>query len=181
MKKILLIPILFLFVACVPRYKIVKEYYPPKESSSLDSCKLKEQSCQDRCKANFDRCKIKADKEAEKLYKQKMKEYVNELEVYANLVDRYNFDREFDYYDPFFYGSRYCMVDPFFRRPLWHEPMFYLPNRPVKPSLEQEKLKSESKMCQLDCGCHDLYDECFLSFGGVIKNKKICIKNCPNE
>ncbi len=186
MKHIVIVWLALLFVGCSPKYRIVKTYHPPKSgaSSCLQSCELKLNNCKSHCEADFNRCKIKADQVAQKAYEQKLQSYHKALEAYASAVERYNMEVDFAYVgyygDPFCYG-RSPFYRGFFYDPFWYSPRIYLPPKPKKPSLEQEKLKAEGQMCRLDCGCQEIYDRCFSGCGGEIEQKKVCIENCPNE
>ena len=121
---------------------------------------------------------------AQKRYDEKMKLYVKELESYARELRRAQFERDFYYmsgfYDDFCFASPYHHYRGCGYRPFWYDPYpLYVGRPPQNPSLEAERLKAESEMCKLDCGCESLYDECFIAHGGVIKTKKVCIENCP--
>ncbi len=185
MRYIIVSLIVLLFSACSPKYKVVKEYKIPEASTnSIKSCQYKRDSCKTNCQAKFASCRLKADRVAKERYEQKMKIYVKELEDYAREVEMYELEMELNYFEPF--GYPYCRAAPFYgggfyRGVFWRDPRMYIGAKPQKPSLEQERLKAQSEICQLDCGCERLYDDCFMSHGGKIINKKICIKNCPDD
>jgi len=177
--------LLLFFSGCSPKYKVVKEYHSQNiNKSCINGCQMKLNECKQNCQAKFSTCKIEADKVAMQNYNQKMEAYHKALENYADAVQRYNLDMELEfafYDDPFCYGRSPFYHRPFFYDPFWRTPSYYLPPRPKKPSLEQEKLKVEAKMCDLDCDCGKKYDLCFSGCGGEIVNRKICIENCPSE
>ena len=191
MRYMILIFWIVFLSACSPKYKTVKEYMAPKvanENSSvcLGLCQNKKSSCKSKCKRAFDSCKIKAHKTADKRYKEKMDGYVKALEDYAQRAQQNDFDLNFAYIGPI--GYPYYNRSPYYRdrffmdSMFWYEPRFnYLGAKPKKPSLEAETLKAESEICDLDCGCSDGFDECFIGCGGSILNKKVCIENCPDE
>jgi len=191
MRYMILIFMIVFLSACSPKYKVVKEYVAPKISNGNSSvclglCQSKKSSCKSSCKRAFDSCKPKALKVANKRYEQKMKEYIKALEDYANQAQRNDFDLNFAYIGPigrpYYYDSPYYRDHFFMDRMFWYEPRYnYLGPKPKKPTLEAEKLKAEGEICDLDCGCSDGYDECFMGCGGSVLNKKVCIENCPDE
>ncbi len=190
MRSLVLLIVVLFFTACSPKYKVVKEYVPPIDISTnaltQAICAQKRDSCRSSCKEAFNRCKPKALKLAKKRYDEKMKLYVRELERYARVAEDAEFKRDIFYVNGGFYDDNLCLVSPYapyygFRHRMFLYDSFprYIGRRPKKPSLEVERLKAESEICELDCGCEKLYDECFVAHGGVIKTKKVCIENCP--
>ncbi len=188
MRSVILFFIVLFLSACSPKYKVVKEYVAPMDSEALAVakavCAQKRESCKAKCQTAFQSCQPKAWKIAQKRYDEKMKLYVKELESYTGALRRAQFERDFYYmsgfYDDFCFASPYHHYRGCGYRPFWYDPYpLYIGRPPQKPSLEVERLKAESEMCKLDCGCESLYDECFVAHGGVIKTKKVCIENCP--
>ena len=191
MKHLTIIFILLFFTACTAKYKVVKEYIPPKESEEsqicISLCQTKKTACQDKCKAEFEVCKIKADRVAQENYENEMKFYTAKLENYVNNMSNINISYMYDpfFYDPFydhhsiFWGGYPYYYDPYYPRAMFYN---YAPirSKPKKPSLEREKLKAQMKLCNIDCGCRNEYDGCFRGCGGIISHKKICIENCPD-
>ena len=173
MKYILTFILVLLFSGCSAKYKTLKEYHKANASiTQLNQCQTQLKSCQKRCEAKFNRCKVKADKIAQNKYEKALKDYYKELEAYANALNEYNLERDMEfvfYDDPFCYGR-----SPFYHRRVFYDPFWYsyrpFPLRkPQKPSFEQMKLKEESLICDLDCGCGKSYDSCFINSGGEIK------------
>ncbi len=177
--------------ACSPKYKVVKEYHPPKATQStqtnvcLGLCENKRSVCKSKCEEAFSSCKVKAHRIANQRYAAKIQKYTTQLESYVNEMDMNNFDMRFyhmDYYAyPFYsprYGSRY---GGYANSLFWYDPMPYssYAPKPRKPSLQQEKLLAETEFCDLDCGCTQSFDNCYIGCGGQVVSKKICIENCP--
>jgi hypothetical protein len=55
--------------------------------------------------------------------------------------------------------------------------------RPIKPDNKPtiSKLTSQfQKSCNKKCNCSNIYSKCFISCGGTIKYKKVCIENCED-
>ena len=54
------------------------------------------------------------------------------------------------------------------------------PQRPIKPYKPrlQDEIAHAQKLCSLDCKCKDRYNLCYVSCGGTIDTRKICIENC---
>ncbi len=193
MKYILLTVSMLLFTACSPKYKVVKEYHPPKITNSSESaicigvCESVRTACLTKCESAFSSCKVKAHRIAKERYQAKMQKYTLALESYVNAVNDYQFERGFinfsyvGYGYPYYYHPRY---HGYANSLFWYDPVplystAYLPPKPKKPSLEQENLKAEAEFCDLDCGCTKAFDSCYIGCGGSVVNKKICIENCP--
>lgn len=191
MKYILLVIGMLFFTACSPKYKVVKEYHPPKIVNSSDAsiciglCESKRNACQQKCKNAFSSCQVKAHRIAKQRYAVKIQKYTSQLENYVNEMQINNLDMRlyhFDYYGYPYYHPRYGRGYSGYGSSLfWYDPMPYhsYATRPQKPSLEQEKLKAEAEVCNLDCGCTQSFDNCYIGCGGQVVSKKICIENCP--
>jgi hypothetical protein len=189
MKYIILVLSMLFFTACSPKYKVVKEYHPPKITNSSEAticiglCESKRTVCKTKCEEAFGSCKVKAHRIAKERYATKMQKYTAQLESYVNSIQPYNYDMRFyhfDYYGYPFYYPRYG-YGGFANSLFWYDPMPYYSYapKPKKPSLEQEKLKAEAEFCDLDCGCSQKFDTCYIGCGGQVVSKKLCIENCP--
>jgi len=192
MKYIIVMFSMLLMTACSPKYKIVKEYHPPKIANSSESaiclgvCESAKKACLSQCEASFSSCKVKAHRIAKQRYAAKMQKYTQALENYVNTIHDYRFERGFinfsyaGYGYPYYYNPRYY---GYANSLFWYDPMpfyvdSYLPPKPKKPSLEREKLKAEAEFCDLDCGCAQKFDSCYIGCGGEVVHKKVCIENC---
>ena len=190
MKYILLIASMLFLSACSPKYKVVKEYHPPKISQNatstsicLGNCEVKRTACKRTCESAFTSCQVKAHRIANQRYAKKMQAYTAKLENYVDEMQMNNFNMRFDYFGYPFYRPRYGYgpYGGYANSLFWYDPMpmyRHVP-KPHKPSLEQEKLKAETEFCDLDCACTQKFDDCYIGCGGEIASKKICIENCP--
>jgi len=192
MRYIILVMSMFFLSACTPKYKVVKEYHPPKISNSSESsicvglCESKRSACKTKCESAFSSCQVKAHRIANQRYAKKMQNYTQQLENYVNQVNDTQFDRSFmhvsyvGYGYPYYYNPRYY---GYANSLFWYDPMpyysNYMPAKPKKPSLAQEKLKAEAEVCDLDCGCTQSFDDCYTGCGGQVVSKQLCIENCP--
>ncbi len=174
------------FLGCSPKYKTVSEYVsPPTEEGKecLSECQKQYGSCKEICEANFEICKVKAAKVAKENYDKKMHEYVILLEQYVDQMRMYDLERDL-YYFGGYYGYGYGYGNFGYYNPyqmFWAYPStLYRPLPPIKPSLNQEIKLAEKQMCQVDC-CTKTFDECYVRCGGVIKDKEVCVKNCPKD
>jgi len=181
---------IFLLSACTPKYKVVKEYHPPKISSSsevcIGLCATQRNVCETKCKDAFRSCQVKAHRVAKQRYAKKLQHYRQRLENYVDQVDDTQFDRSFinisyvGYGHPYYYHPRY---QGYANNLFWYDPMpyysSYMPEKPHKPSLAQEEHKAEAEMCDLECGCPQSFDNCYIGCGGQINAKRLCVENCP--
>lgn len=191
MKYIILVIGMLFFTACSPKYKVVKEYHPPKIVNSSEAsiciglCESQRTACQQKCERAFSSCQVKAHRIAKQRYAAKMQKYTSQLENYVNEMQINNFDMRFyhfDYYGYPYYNPRYGRGYGGYGSSLfWYDPMPYhsYGPKPQKPSLEQENLKAEAEVCDLDCGCTQSFDNCYTGCGGQVVSKKLCIENCP--
>jgi len=190
MKYLILVCSLLFLSACSPKYKVVKEYHPPKIAQSSEAtictglCESKRSACKQKCESAFSSCQVKAHRIAKQRYAAKMQAYTNQLENYVDDMDARNFDMNFSYFGYYGYPYYYPRYGGYANSLFWYDPMpyYYHTNyrsKPQKPSLAQEKLKAEAEVCDLDCGCTQSFDSCYIGCGGQVVSKKICIENCP--
>ncbi len=168
------------FIGCSPKYKVVSEYEVPKSQSAkacLIECQKQYGSCKEICSANLEICKTKAYKVAKQNFDRLMQSYVLQLERYTREMQFYELERELYYFNGFY--SRGYGYYP--RGMMWTFP-FYMnrPMIPLRPTLENEIRLAEKQMCSVDCGCTKAYDECYVGCGGIIKDKEVCVENCPD-
>ncbi|MCH9813741.1 MAG: hypothetical protein K0U47_07335 [Epsilonproteobacteria bacterium] len=187
MRAVFIVVSMFFFLGCSAKYKSVNEYVLPTSETGkvcLKECQKQYGSCKEICKANFQICQTKAKQHAKANFETKTQEYVRRLERYAVEMQMYEFERDF-YYLPGYYGYGYGyrgigLYHP--HRMFWMQPYpYFRPVKPKKPILEEEIKLAEMQMCQIDCGCLKTYDSCFVECGGSVKQKQICIANCPDE
>lgn len=170
------------FLGCSAKYERINEYISPTSEAGkacLIECQKQYGSCKEICKANFEICKVGADKAAKANFERKMQVYVGRLERYAAELQMYELERDL-YYFPGYYGYRdYGFYYP--HRMYWMHPYpYFRPVKPKKPTMDEEIKLAEMQMCQIDCGCLKTYDSCFVGCGGSVKQKEICVENCPD-
>jgi len=186
MRYLLSFMAVLLFLGCTPKYRVVNSYIPPQNETAptcLNTCQIKLDACKKSCKAKFDTCKVKAEVAAKENYKKKMVIYQAKLEQYARDMEMVELERSL-YYDDFYYSGLGYYGGGFYRPHslFWASPMpLFVPHRPIRPTIEKEIQNAQMQMCEIDCGCTQSYDNCFISCGGEIKSKKVCIKNCPSD
>ena len=187
MKSIIrwLVPLsLLLFLtACTPKYKTVYTYvkpHDPKTVTCIQKCKANLDTCRKVCKANFDLCAQKAKVHAKQIYEKKLQNYYKALEQYTRDLERYHLESELFWYDDYYYyRNGIGFYGPFAPAIIIRPRPYYTSQRPVKPSLEQEILRTQLKECRIDCHCLQSYDDCYQACGGKIIEKKVCVQNCP--
>jgi len=172
---------------------------PPKSANGLtcvSGCQSKLQQCNIGCARQFKQCGFEAELKAKRLLPDLLKEYPRKLEIWLNEKEAYR--RELDFYEfrrdlalshrELYYSNckksgktrSHCaksyISHPFsdLDRPYFNKP------RPIKPTLVREAARIKKATCSNNCGCNSNYRACFSSCGGVVKSKKICIKNCGN-
>ncbi len=186
-----------LLSSCGPVYKIGHDLTPPTSSSGLacvSGCQSKLQQCSVGCTRQFKQCGFESELKAKRLLPSLLNEYPQQLEIWLNEKEAYR--RELDFYefrrdlaeshrDLHFSRcenkgkkKRSCInsyrVHPFsdLDRPYFNKV------RPVKPTVEREAARIKKASCSNNCACDSHYRACFSSCGGVVKSKKICIRNC---
>lgn len=185
--------------SCSPVYKVAHDYTPPKSQKGLvclKGCESKRSQCNLQCDRNYSQCSIKAERQAKKNLPALLQAYPEKLEIWLDARDAYLRDLDWYEFQLDIYESRraryidrcidggkkkYSCHRSFHRlhRPLIHDrPYFDIP-RPRKPTLASEAARIRKLNCNEDCGCDSKYRLCYTSCGGVVKSKKICIKNCP--
>jgi len=190
MKYVILVCSMLFLSACSPKYKVVKEYHPPKILNSSEAsicvgvCESTRSACKATCEAAFSSCQVKAHRIAKQRYAVKMQQYTNQLENYVDDMYMGSYDMRFYHFDYYGYPYYYPRYGGYANSLFWYDPMPYYhyssyQNKPKKPSLAQEKLKAEAEVCDLDCGCTQRFDNCYIGCGGKVESKKICIENCP--
>jgi hypothetical protein len=190
----------FLLSSCGPRYKIAYDYKPPANRagvSCLSGCQKQLQQCNNGCRLQFQRCGLKAARQAKINMPGLKAAYPVQLEAWLNA--KANYERELDRYEFYRFMARsrrdrfvnHCMKggkkrghcdrlylhDPYYSDFTYSRPHFSMP-RPVKPTLAAEIKRLKKASCSNYCACDRSYRLCYTSCGGVVKSKKICVKNC---
>jgi len=73
--------------------------------------------------------------------------------------------------------DRIYLHDPYYTPFSLSRPYFDAP-RPQKPTLESETQRIVKASCSNNCACDKNYRLCYTSCGGVVKSRKVCVKNC---
>jgi hypothetical protein len=162
----------------------------------VSGCQSKLQQCNVGCARQFKQCGFESELKAKRLLPELLKEYPQQLESW--LDEREAYRRELDFYEfrrdlaethrdlhfssckksgkkksscaNSYVGHPFSDLDrPYFNKV-----------RPVKPTVEREAARIKKASCSNNCACDSHYRACFSSCGGVVKSKKICIRNCPN-
>ena len=185
--------------SCSPVYKVAHDYTPPKSQKGLvclKGCESKLSQCNLQCDRNYSQCSAKAEQQAKKNLTGLLQAYPKKLEIWLDAQDAYL--RDLDWYEfqldiaesrRLRYIDR-CLANGKTKnschrsyrglyRPLIHDRPYFDILRPRKPTLASETARIRKLSCTKDCGCDSKYRLCYSSCGGVVKTKKICIKNCP--
>lgn len=196
-QTVTLIVLGLLITACGARYNLVKDYIPPNSvqgTQCLSKCSERNQICVDRCDAVHERCLQDARYSAEKNfpvaiddYSLAMNEYSSALEIYYLKLDAYEKEKqrvslELDHARIKCESNRerhrdWC--ETWKQRKLDYKRLRApaKPRKPVKPTLESEAKRLQQD-CNNVCSCGELYDNCYLSCGGRIVDRRICVSGC---
>lgn len=199
-KSLLWIFLLFSISSCSPVYKVAHDFQPPstpKGLSCLRGCQAKLKQCNQQCGMQYQQCSVKANAQAKKNLPKLLREYPQKLEQWLNARDRYQ--RDLEWYEfrlemaevrrdqsishCIKQGKKRKSCSSSYPHPLtnfsYSRPSFNTP-RPKRPTLNGEASRIRKLSCNTNCGCQSSYRLCYASCGGVVKSKKICIKNCGN-
>ena len=180
---------------CSPKYKIVYDYIPPQNFSAkegIKSCYTDLKKCNKRCQAKNESCAKKAYALAKleylkeiSLYKTKLlnyqlkyKDYLHKKNNKDDLEERYNY-----YHDVCnTKKDRYaCQKANFYLDKLNNLKYLQKPYKPSEPNFDDILSSKKSSLCSNNCNCKEEFNSCYVSYGGVVKTKKICIANCPDD
>ena len=197
--RIFALPLLSIILSsCSPVYKVAHDYSPPtsiKGLACLSGCQSKLNQCNLQCGRQYTQCSAKAEQQAKRKMPSLLQAYPEKLETWLDAREDYR--RDLDWYElqlDILESRRerhlhHCMkggkkkhschssFDKHNRHLSYDRPYFNLP-RPIKPTLTVESNKIRKLTCTNKCGCDSNYRLCYTSCGGVVKSKKICIKNC---
>lgn len=192
-----LLAIVFLFTGCGPRYVIKNQYIPPTRAISptcLSNCELVRQTCQSQCQQNYQFCLDDAYAKAqhilveeEALYRIAHGRYMLDFSHFQHRMrswerDYYDYSRDLSHFQ-----SR-CERDKDVQACKKRDELRNYLNRlnrdrprepwvPQRPSFEQILVNQQS-FCTTNCGCEQVYDNCFVGCGGTVIPHKICVENC---
>jgi len=197
LKALLLLVYVPLLSTC-STYKIAYDYTPPNTKQGLaciqNSHSLLSQ-CNNRCYHQYQNCLKRSQNEAQKALPVLLRDYPNQLEVWLNAKEQHR--RELDWYEMRMdlaesrrenylnacvskgkkkskcrqsHGYTSLMIN-------LNRPDFAM-SRPVKPTLTSVTARYRKESCSQKCGCQSNYRLSYAGCGGVVKSKKVCIKNC---
>jgi len=187
-----------LLLSTCSSYKIAYDFTPPETKQGL-ACIQSSQSqlnqCNNRCYYQYQNCLKKSQQEARKALPVLLREYPSQLEIWLNAREQYR--RDLDWYElrMDLAESRRenylnaCMSKGKKKSKCRHShgytslslhldrPSFTM-KRPVKPTLANVTTRYRKQSCSQNCGCQSNYRLSYASCGGIVKSKKVCIKNC---
>jgi len=188
-----------LLTACSPKYVVKTVYIQPstkQEKVCVQECNVKRQTCQIHCNQKRDNCLVEAEKKAKESFPSMLDEYDYIMHQYEREQNRYeveiaSWDRNHHHLEEKFQTYRRLCdnkkdrksyecrrareIDSELESIEAIEPT--APPHPHEPILAEEIKKAQSS-CSNNCGCQDDYDNCFVSCGGTLDYKKICVENC---
>lgn len=197
MYKTIVVAVMLLLVGCGPRYVIKNQYIPPTHNISpkcLDNCALVRQTCQVQCQQNYQFClddayaKSKAILiQEESAYNVAYSHYMLDFSHFQHQMrswerDYYDYSRDLSYFQGRCESGKDASACQ--RRDQLRNHLNYMkrdrprePWVPQKPSFEQILVNQQS-FCTTNCGCEQVYDNCFVGCGGTVIPHKICVENC---
>lgn len=200
-KILLFIWFTFLLSSCSPVYEIAHDLQPPTSARGLGcirGCQSQLNQCNNQCGVKFNQCSVKAEQQAKRLLPGLLQAYPQQLELWLNARSQHQ--RDLDWYELRLdmakarrdrYVNR-CLTEGKKRKACYRDygnrfdyslynnrPSFNL-SRPEQPTIASEASKLRNLNCDKSCACDSKYRACYSSCGGIVKSRKICIKNCPN-
>jgi len=195
--KYILLFLSLLLSACSPQYKLVHDYYPPKQNKGMEcinkQCTKNRNSCQNSCNNNFQNCLINQEKAAHHNYPILLDNYYHEMELYQSDLSLYHekinnyhlkkdniklkMNNALNHCNKKHKDDKQCSEYHHYKKKLKKIYRPYHPNQPIKPSLAHS-IRDFQKSCSKNCQCDDLFNQCYIGCGGKIDTRKICISNC---
>lgn len=197
LKTIFIFSLALSLSSCGSVYKIAHDYKPPKSKKGLvclTGCQSQLKQCNHSCNQRYKQCAIKSEQKAKVLLPGLLVAYPRQLELWLNAREEYRRDLDWYEFRRDMAESRHDVdiehckknrknknCDRSYRTPFisFDRPSFNMP-RPVKPTLAREASSIRKASCNNNCGCNSNYRLCYTSCGGVVKSRKVCIKNCGN-
>jgi len=192
--------IIFVFVlisACSPKYKIVHDYSAPNTESGLQcinqQCQAENTQCQKSCSNKFDSCLVDEEEKAKNDFNKILDQYYLTLESYQNKLEVFYYNEKLYHENIRLYkdnkqraleecaikkvAKKHCSK---YQRAVKSYHLNLRPNRPAKPykpTLRRTTIEYQ-KVCKNSCQCNDHFNQCYVSCGGKVHTRKICIDNC---
>ena len=197
MARILLLVWMFFLVGCGPRYLIKNQYIPPATAASqpcIENCSHMREGCQNQCQQNYQYCLNDAYMKAQSVDIDEQRTYDIAYSHYMLDMSRYRMalhEWQRDYYDysrDFEHFQKQCEREKDAYACKKRDDLKHYLNRlnrdrprepwmPTRRSFEQI-LVAQQSFCTTNCGCEQVYDNCFVGCGGQVIPHKICVDNC---
>ncbi len=186
---------IFVFWGCSPKYKVVYDYTPPKDSTSrhlIQKCYHDLKLCNKNCDIVKNDCYQKAINIAKDEYAKKMSVYKDKLNSYQMEYKNYLVQKEQknDLIEKITYYTDVCdnKKDKYacqkgleYQYQLKKLKYLRKPIPPREPSLDHIIYEKKSSVCGDSCPCQEQFRSCYISNGGIVTPRKICIANCPDD
>jgi len=185
----------FVFWGCSPKYKIVYDFTPPADSASkyqIRKCYQDLKNCNKTCESKKSSCYQKAVSVAKEEYDKKVALYKDKLNAYKLEYKNYLAQKEqkdeltekISYYTDVCNTKKdkyACQKGLEYQYQLKKLKYLHKPTPPREPSLDMIIADKKSSMCGDYCPCQEQFRSCYVSAGGQVIPRKICIANCPDD
>ena len=188
------------WLSACSKYEVAYDFTPPSSKQGLvclSGCQKQLTQCNQQCSMQYRNCSASAQQQAKRNLPGLKAAFPREMKIWLNAKARY--ESELDWYElQYAIASlrrdryvdhcmgkgnkrkachriyRHDLHDPYLSL---NRPYFDIP-RPVKPTFVSETLRIKKATCSTNCGCDKNHRLCYASCGGVVKSKKVCVKNC---
>jgi len=193
--KLLIFLSIFILWGCSPKYKIVYDYTPPSDITSrslIQKCYQDLKICNETCSSKKSSCYQKAVKVAKDEYEKKLRIYQKKLDAYKLEYKNYLSQKEkkdeliekITYYTDVCDEKKdkyACQKGLEYQYQLKKLKYLHKPRPPREPSLDAIIVDKKASMCESACSCQEQFRSCYVSAGGEVTPRKICIANCPDD
>jgi len=193
--KLTLLFTIFLLWGCSPKYKIVYDFTPPSDYNSkqcIKKCYNDQKSCRSLCDTKKEKCYQNAVIEAKKEYQEELRIYHQKYRTYKLKLQEYlaQKKKKEDLQERIFYYSDVCETkkDRYacekkneYKYQLNRLSYLSKPIEPKEPRYNVIIADKKSALCSSVCDCDKIFRTCYISCGGIVTSKKICIANCPDD
>jgi len=195
LNKLILFLTIFVFWGCSPRYKIVYDFIPPRDSTAkyqIQKCYQDLKLCNQSCSSQKSSCYQKAVAVAKDEYEKKLKLYKKKLDTYKLEYKNYLSQKEqkdeliekITYYTDVCDDKKdkyACEKGLEYQYQLKKLKYLHKPRAPREPSLDSIIVDKKASMCDEACPCQEQFRSCYVSAGGQVTTRKICIAHCPDD
>ncbi len=198
-KILITITVTLIFLsACSPKYKLVQQKIPPEITTSssqcLAQCETQMSTCKNSCQTQHSMCLAEQAEFAKQQYPKQLEIDTAALEAYYAKLSLYEsqqrgYDAQSALYLKQAHEYKHLCKTALFNRAShcanakaanYQYSTLSRPTAPKKPNkttLEELTISSQEQ-CNKKCGCEQSYERCFISCGGKIETKRICVSNC---